>query len=223
MELKKGDFIEIEFTGKNGEGKIFDSNIKEDLDKSNIKGNPKPFIFCLGKEMFIKGIDEFLIGKKIGEYEIPLSPEKAFGKRNPELIRMVPLNNFTQHKINPIPGSMFNFDGKIAKILTVSGGRVVVDFNNPLAGKNVTYFVRILRKVEDKKEQVEALNDFFFKQKLDFKIEEKKLIINPPEKIKNFIEMFKDKYEEILALELELIEPDEKLKKEKKNSELKEN
>jgi len=216
MKLKENDFIEIEFTGKLHEGEIFDSNIKGDLDKSNMKGNPKSFIFCLGKEMFVKGVDEFLIGKEIGEYNIPLSPEKAFGKRNPKLIRMVPLKNFIQHKINPIPGSVFNFDGKIAKILTVSGGRVIVDFNNPLAGKKVEYFVKVLRKVEDKKEQVEALNDFFFKQKFDFKIDGGKLIIISPKEIKSFIEMFKEKYKEILSLELEVVESDEKLNEEKK-------
>jgi len=33
MTLKKGDFIEIEFTGKLKDGEIFDSNIKEDLKK----------------------------------------------------------------------------------------------------------------------------------------------------------------------------------------------
>ena len=47
---------------------------------------------------------------------------------------------FIQQKINPIPGVMFNFDGRIAKVLTVSGGRVMIDFNNPIAGKNYYCF-----------------------------------------------------------------------------------
>ena len=34
MTLKKGDFIEIEFTGKLKDGEIFDSNIKEDSGKT---------------------------------------------------------------------------------------------------------------------------------------------------------------------------------------------
>ena len=90
--------------------------IKKDLEKSGIKGEAKPFIFCLGEGMFIKGVDEFLIGKDIGKYEIQLKPEDAFGKRDPKLIEMLPIKVFIQHEINPIPGVMLNFDGRIAKI-----------------------------------------------------------------------------------------------------------
>jgi len=87
--------------------------------------------------MFLKGVDDFLIGKEIGKYIIELSPEKAFGNRESKLVQMIPMKIFHQHKINPVPGTLFNFDNKVAKILTVSGGRVMVDFNNPLAGKDI--------------------------------------------------------------------------------------
>ena len=65
MKLKKGDFIEIEYTGKVKDGEVFDSNIKEDLNEMHKDHNhevePKPFIFSLGEGMFLKGIDDFLI------------------------------------------------------------------------------------------------------------------------------------------------------------------
>ena len=122
MALQKKDFIEIEFTGRIKDGEIFDSNIKEDLEKMNSKLEAKPFIFCLGEGMFLKGIDDFLIGKDIGKYEVELTPEKAFGNRDSKLVQMMPMKVFIQHKINPVPGTVFNFDGRIAKILTVSGG-----------------------------------------------------------------------------------------------------
>ncbi len=168
-----------------------------------MKGDPIPLIYCLGEYMFIKGVDNFLIGKEIGEYNIPLTPEKAFGKRNPKLIRMIPIKNFVQHNINPIPGSVFDFDGKLAKILTVSGGRVIVDFNHPVAGKDVEYHIKILRKVENIKEKVKSLNEFFFRQSFKFEIKEKKLILDVPNEAKQFAEMFKEKYKELLGLDLE--------------------
>ena len=129
MVLQKKDFIEIEFTGKTKDGNIFDSNIAGDLKNSNLKVLAKPFKFCLGEGMFLKGIDEFLIGKDIGEYTIELTPEKAFGKRDSKLIKMIPIKFFKQQNVQPVQGAMFNFDGQIAKILTVSGGRVMTDFN----------------------------------------------------------------------------------------------
>lgn len=216
MVFKKKDFVEIEFTGKTKEGDVFDSNVKEVLEKTNVKGYPKPFVFCLGEGMFIKGIDEFLVGKDVGEYEVSLKPEDAFGKRNPKLIQMIQKKEFIKHNLNPIPGAIFNFDGKLAKVLTVSGGRVMIDFNNPLAGKEVDYKIKVLRKVEDLNEKVEALNDFLFRKNFEFEIKDKKLIMKVPKEATKFVEMFKDKFKEILDLDLETIEVESKVEEKKK-------
>lgn len=222
MALKKKDFIEIDFTGKIKEGGVFDSTKKTELDKSGIQGNPKPFVFSLGQKMFLEAIDEFLIGKESGKYTIELTPEKAFGKRDPKQLQMVPLKVFYEHQINPVPGASFNFDGKIAKVLTVSGGRVMVDFNNPLAGKDVVYEIEIRRKVDDLNEKVDALNDFFFRKKLDFKIEGKKLKLKVDKEMEQFAELFKPQYKEILNLDLEVVKEnsseDSKKSEEKKIS-----
>jgi len=213
MKLNKKDFIEIEFTAKIKEGDIFDSNIKEDLEGKDIKTEIKPFTFCLGESMFLQGVEDFLIGKEIGEYNIELTPDKAFGKRDANLVQMMPLKIFAEQKVNPIPGVMFNFDGRIGKILTVTGGRVLVDFNNPIAGKDVEYKVRVLRKVEDSNEKAKALIGFLFKRDLKFEIKEKKLIIEAEKPLKQFIEMFKEKFKEILDLDLEVKETDNNSKK----------
>ena len=234
MTLKKKDFIEIEFTGKVKDGEIFDSNIKKDLEKLH-EGHDhpveaKPFIFSLGEGMFLKGIEDFLIGKEIGEYEIELSPEKAFGNRNADLVQKMPIRAFIEQKINPIPGVMFNFDGKVGKILAVSGGRVMVDFNNPLSGKHVEYKLKILRKIENLNEKIKAFIDFLFKKELKFEVKEKKLIIESEKQLVKFVEMFKDKFKDIFGLELEVKEiefkkdeEESRNKKEESKEEKKEN
>ena len=205
-KLQKNDFIEIKFTAKTKDGEVFDSNIDEVLKKTNLNLKAKPFIFCLGQGMFLKGVDDFLIGKEIGKYTIELSPEKAFGKRDPKQIQMIPMKIFKQHNLNPYPGAVFNFDQKIAKVLTVSAGRTTVDFNNPLAGKEVIYEVEIIKKLENTNEKLKAFNEFLFKQNFEFKIENKKLTLEVPKGYKQFIEMFKDKYKEIFELDLEVKE-----------------
>ena len=221
MLLKEKDFIEIEFTGKIKEGDVFDSNIKEDLTKLNPKAEAKPFVFSLGQDMFLKGIDDFLIEKEIGKYKIELTPEKAFGKRDAKLVQMMPIKVFHQQQINPVPGYAFNFDGRVGKVLTVSGGRVIVDFNNPLSGKDVLYDLKILRKVNDINEKVKAVNDFLFKQNFEFKIEGKKLILEVEKDMSKFVEMFKDKYKSILNLDLDIkvIDKPEKKEESKKQDE----
>jgi len=210
MTLKKRDFVEIDFTGKiPNTGEVFDSNIKKDLEKLNPDAKAKPFVFALGEDMFLKGVDEFLIGKpepkseKPVKYKIELQPEKAFGKRNRNLIQLIPMRLFKEQNTQPIPGMSFNFDGRVAKILSVSGGRVMADFNNPLAGKSVVYDLNLKRKVEDINEKAQALIEFFFRQELKFKIQDKKLILQLEKPMMQYAKLFKDKFKELLGLELE--------------------
>ena len=218
MKLRKKDFIELEFTGRVKDGKIFDSNIEKDLKKINPDGKAKPFILSLGQGMFLKGIEDFLIGKDIGDYEVNLSPEEAFGRRDAKLIQRIPASVFKEHDLKPIPGIVFNFDGRIGKVLAASGGRIMVDFNNPIAGKDVVYKIRALRKVEKLEEKVQALMDFLFRQEFKFEIKDKKLMIYVDKKMIKFIEVFKDKFKEVLDLTLDVVELGEKKEKTPKKS-----
>jgi len=222
MKIREKDFIEIEFTGRTKEGRIFDSNVKEELEKLNAGHEhpieAKPFVFCVGQEMFLKTLDDFLVGKEIGkDYEIELSPENSFGKRRPEFIQRIPSRIFKEKGVNPFPGASFNFDGRIGKILAVSGGRIIVDFNHPLAGKNVIYKIKILKKIDNLNEKVKALNEFFFKRDLKFEIKEKKIIFKVEKPFAKLVGLFKDKFKEILGLDIEI----KRVKEEKGNEEAK--
>lgn len=230
MLLQKKDFIEIEFTGKiKDTGDIFDTNVKEELEKIH-QGHDhaveaKPLIYCLGEGMFLAGVDEYLIGKEIGKHIIGLSSEKAFGKRLRELVKMIPIKVFFEHKINPVQGAMLNFDGKMGKVLSVSGGRVLVDFNHPIAGKDVIYEINARKIIQDIDEKIKAFNLFIFKQELKFSVEQKnkKVIYEIPEsdkQLKIFVGIFKDKFKEIFGMELEIKEDknaETKVKLEKKD------
>ncbi|MEK6917390.1 MAG: peptidylprolyl isomerase [Nanoarchaeota archaeon] len=208
MPFQKNDFIEVQFTGKLRDGGVFDSNIKEDLEKLHHgHDNPieaKPFIFALGHGMFFKGVEDFLIGKDIGKYEISLDPENAFGPRDTKLVQVIPLKIFIQQNLNPVPGAVFNFDNRVGKVITSSGGRVIVDFNNPLAGKHVVYNVKVLRKVTDLNEKIKAFNDFLFRREIKYDIYGKKITLEVEPELEKFIVLFKDKYREILDLDLEV-------------------
>jgi FKBP-type peptidyl-prolyl cis-trans isomerase 2 len=224
MALQKNDFLEIEFTAKlKDSGLPFDSNIPKELNKIHPDHSPeqaKPFIFSLGQDMFLKGVDDFFIGKSIekfpSEFTLELNPEKAFGKRNPKAVQLMPIKVFKEHNLNPIPGIPFNFDGRIGKVLAVSGGRVIVDFNSPLAGKDVIYDIKILRKLEDQNEKLKSFINFIFKKDFPFEVKDKKLILKINPELRQFAEMFKDKFKEIFDLDLEIREVSEDKKTEEK-------
>ena len=183
---------------------------EKDLKEINPEAKAKPFVFALGEGMFLKGVDDFLIGKEIGKYKIELSPEKAFGNRESKLVQMIPIRIFKEHKLNPIPGFAFNFDGRMGKVLTVSGGRVMVDFNNPVAGKDVVYNVKVLKKIDNINEKIKAFNDFLFKRDFKFEIEEKKIVIYVEKQMIKFVDIFKEKFKEVLGLTLQVKESEEK-------------
>ena len=208
-KLEKNDFIELDFTGKDKEGKIFDTTIKEEAKKINLELDAKPLIICLGQNMILPAIDEFLIGKEIGNYILELNPEKAFGKRDRKLVKIMPSSLFKeQGKL--YPGMVFSFDNMLGKITAVSGGRVIVDFNSPLADKEVIYELKIKRKIENTEEKVRAIMNFFFRREFNFKIEDKKIVIEAEKNIAKIIEMFKEKFKEILNMDLEVKEVEAK-------------
>ena len=122
--------------------------------------------------MLLPALDKFLVGKEIGKnYHIELSPDEAFGQRKKEFIRTMPMSVFVKQKINPQPGMVFSFDNMPARISAVSGGRVIVDFNNPLAGKYLVYDLSVKNKISDDNEKISTLIEFFLKRPLEFKLE----------------------------------------------------
>jgi len=208
MTIKEKDFVEIKFTGKIKDSQeIFDSNIQEDIKKAKLDIKEiKPFILSVGQKMLPSGFDQDLIEKEINkEYTLELKPEDAFGKRDKELIKMVPTRLFLEQRINPQRGMQLNLDGQIVKILSNSGGRTLIDFNHPLAGKEVVYNYKINRIVENENEKIDALFDFFFKQKLEYEVKDKKIIFKELKKeLKPYLQIFAPKIKEILDLEINL-------------------
>ncbi|MEN9626442.1 MAG: hypothetical protein RL557_770 [archaeon] len=199
--IKKNDFIEIDYTGK-ADGKIFDTTKPgESKEISMEKLEARPFIISVGNDMVLKGFEEALEGKEVGkEYAIHLMPEKAFGKRNSSLVRTYSLTSFRKNNLNPVPGMTLQLDNALAKVLTVNGGRVTIDFNNPLAGKEIDYQFKITRKITDDKEKINALQDYFFRQRFEFEIKDKKIILKE-KMVKVFLDILGEKFKTMTGLE----------------------
>ncbi len=180
---KKGEFVEIEYTGRTkSDNKLFDTTDKDVAKKEHLY-NPKlnygPVVACIGQKHVIKGLDDNLEGKELcKEYNIDLDMAQAFGKKDAKLIKTVSLSLFKKQKMNPAPGLQINADGMIGTIRSVTGGRVLVDFNHPLAGKDLKYNFKILKVVKDTGKQLESLLKYgvaLSKKMYDYTIREEKL------------------------------------------------
>ena len=162
MAIKNHDFVEIDYTGTMKDDNIvFDTTVEQVArDNGFYKegASYKPAIICVGERQVVPGIDRNVIGKEIGqEYTFDLQPEEAFGKKDAKLLQLVPFSRFKKDNIQPFPGMQVNIDDNMGIIRTVSGGRILVDFNNPLAGKEVVYKIKINRIVENDEEKVTSL------------------------------------------------------------------
>jgi FKBP-type peptidyl-prolyl cis-trans isomerase 2 len=218
MAIKKNDFVELEFTGKTEEGNTFDTNIKEEAVRIGIEIDSRPLVICIGQNMILPAIDEFLEGREPGRFTLRLEPEKAFGARNREMIKTMPIKIFHTKNISPRAGLVFQFDALLGRISAVSGGRVIVDFNNPLAGKAVIYELNAKKILESAEEKVKVLMQNFFSRVLDFKIEASKLIVSVEPNFSQLVEYFKPKFKEILNLDME-VQKLEKKEEDKKDAE----
>ena len=157
-------FVRVRYTAKiKDTGEIFEKT-KE----------PRPMI--VGSDMLIKGLEKALQGMEAGqEKKIVIPPKEAYGERNPSLVRLVPMQIFVKHKMTPYPGMVISLEGLPARIQTVSGGRVRVDFNPMLAGKTLEYQIKIEKTVTSIDEKIKILFGMLFPgiPSKDLKIEKK--------------------------------------------------
>ena len=160
--MNDGDFVEIEFVGRvKDTGEIFDLTDADLAKKEGIFEKDHkygPALVIIGSKSIVPGVEDQVKAMKPGEErEFDLGPEKGFGKRDPKFVQIVSLGKFYEQKINPVPGAFVNMDGRNCKIQSVSGGRVRVDFNHPLAGKDLVYKVKVLKEVKAVQDKVDSV------------------------------------------------------------------
>jgi len=162
MPIKKGDFILINYTSKVKEtGETFDTTNEETAKQQKLHKEGdiyEPKLVVVGEGWVLKALDEALPKFKIKKKDsVEISPEKAFGNRDPEKLKLVPLRRLVARGITPKLGMQLEYDRKIATIRTMGSGRVQLDFNPPLAGKTLIYEVTVEKKLETNNEKIEAL------------------------------------------------------------------
>ena len=162
MPFKKGDFILMDYVGRVSEtGEVFDTtleNVAKEEGMYKEGGLYEPSLVVIGEGWVLKALDESLpnlVLKKTEKIEIP--PEKAFGNRDPEKIRLYPLRKLTSRRVTPQVGMRVEVDGRLATVRTIGSGRVLLDFNPPLAGKALVYEVTVQKKLRRVKERILAL------------------------------------------------------------------
>ena len=170
IKIKKGDFIELDFTAKIvANDVVFDTTQEQVAKLSGIFSKDityKPIVISVGEGHLLKGLDEFIEDKNVGKYVVEIPSEKAFGKKNAKLLKLISIREFHKNEIQPMPGLEVELDGNKGIVRTVNGGRVIVDFNHPLSSKDIIYDITINKIITDDKIKVEGLMNVY---KMPFK------------------------------------------------------
>ncbi|MEW5996211.1 MAG: peptidylprolyl isomerase [Candidatus Micrarchaeota archaeon] len=158
--VSKGDMLLLELEGRDEDGNVFDSTSGETARK--LHGREGPLLLAFGTDRLIPGLFEAVGQMKKGERrEVSLPPEKAFGKRKKELLRVMSFAEFRKYRVNPEPGLVIHVDTDRERmygtVRSVGNGRVMVDFNHPFAGHSVSYRLFVVDVFSDTESKVKAL------------------------------------------------------------------
>src|SRR5678815_3767625 len=148
--MEKGSLILIDYTAKvKDSDEIFVTIIEENAKKSNlyepsIKYEPR--LVSIGEGWVLKGLDEFLSTSKIGDnLNVDIPPDKAFGLRDPNKVRMIPQRKFGDKADEIKAGDVVDIDDRPSFVKFIGSGRVQVNFNHKIKKKTLSYNVNILK------------------------------------------------------------------------------
>jgi FKBP-type peptidyl-prolyl cis-trans isomerase 2 len=176
--ISKGDIVWIDYDGwvvsPNGTRTLFDTTRAETAKKESVFDEKKvyaEFPIIVGHGRILPGLDEALVSAEIGkEITITIPPEKGAGERDPKLVELRPLREFLKQEIHPEVGMEVSLGGRKGTITQVTGGRVRIDYNNPLAGKTIQYSFRVARKAESTEDKLRAILEMDYGLPDQFKI-----------------------------------------------------
>lgn len=120
-----------------GQNEVIDSN-----------RDAAPLEFITGKQQIIVGLEKALVGMNKGESsDVLVKAEEAYGELNPEAVEVLPMEQFNGIELKE--GMILYGQGEGGQTVQVTvksfdEEKVTVDFNHPLAGKDLMFSVSIL-------------------------------------------------------------------------------
>ena len=137
-QAKKGDTVQVHYTGKLEDGTVFDTSRER-----------HPLQFTLGNGQVIAGFENAITGMNVGESKTAVIPvEQGYGPRRDDMIVTI--------KRDTLPPDLTAKVGQRLEItqtddqvmlVTVTGvteSSITIDANHPLAGKVLTFDLELV-------------------------------------------------------------------------------
>lgn len=135
--IKNGSMVSLEYTLSDEKGKVIESN----------KGK-EPLSYTQGQGQLIPGLEKELMGMKVGGTKsVKVKPEDAYGPVDPKAFREIPKANVPAEALK-VGATLVakNSQGQSfpVRVHEIKDKTVVMNFNHPLAGKTLSFNVKVL-------------------------------------------------------------------------------
>jgi peptidylprolyl isomerase len=139
MNVKRGDKVAVTYTGKLGNGRVFDRNTAE-----------RPLEFIVGEGKLIPGFEQAVEGMAVGDVKtVNIPAAQAYGMRDHSLVRKFPAGVIQgvagMKKGISVRVKLRNGGSILGTVLELGeDGSIVLDLNHPLAGQDLTFEITLL-------------------------------------------------------------------------------
>lgn len=153
---KQSEVIEVD-------GELFDTTSAETARKhekyqEDAWYGALPLVVGAGR--VVPGFDKALLDAKVGiKAEVTIPAPEAYGERDPAKFETMSLREFQKREVEPHPGARISIGQRTATVMSVTAGRVRLDFNPPLAGKALKYVFTVVEEVSDPSAQILTIID----------------------------------------------------------------
>jgi FKBP-type peptidyl-prolyl cis-trans isomerase 2 len=133
LKVADGKKVTIEYTLTLSDQTVVDDNVGK-----------VPFTYTQGQPEILQSLQKALVGLKAGQRKkVELLAEQAYGLYDKKATMTIERSKVpAETKV----GSMLRSpDGRAVQVLDITDKSVVLDMNHPLAGKNVTFDVKVLK------------------------------------------------------------------------------
>ncbi len=139
-QAKPGNTVKVHYTGKFDDGEVFDSSVDRD-----------PLEFVIGSGKMIPGFEKAVIGMNVGETRTTtVFADNAYGQYQQDRVFSVEESNFNSGgEIQLKVGQYWQLEkdnGQVinVRIVEISNQKITLDANHPLAGKDLTFDIKLV-------------------------------------------------------------------------------
>ena len=135
---KNGRSVQVHYKGSFSDGTVFDSS----YERGQTIG------FTVGEGEMIPGFDSAVNGMKVGETKsITIASNEAYGDHDPDGVQEISKNQFPDdfnYETGVVVEGLAGEQPIRGVISTVNESTVTIDFNHPMAGKDLNFEIELV-------------------------------------------------------------------------------